>query len=177
MYRAVLAVCSSALFAAPLLGQTAATPSLPPQGAPVAPPVQSQDGVKSPGIATLISVVVPGGGQMYADKVGKGLALLGITYGSLIGGIVLSAGRASTCSVDGNGNLTSGCNVNRDLTPFYIGGAISVGTWIYSMATAGRDARAHNASLGLHATLPVEPMVQVGRNGRTNMGLRFAFGH
>src|SRR5580704_10860286 len=166
MYRTTLAVYFSALFAAPLFAQTTVTPSTTPQGTPVSPSVQYQDGVKSPGIATLISVVIPGGGQMYADKVGKGLALLGITYGSLIGGAVLST---TSCSV------YNGCSV--DLTPLYIGGVISLGTWIYSMATAGGDARDHNASLGLRATRLVEPVVEIARDGRTNIGLRVALSH
>jgi len=37
---------------------------------------------KSPGIAVLISLVIPGGGSMYCEKVGKGIGLL---IGTIIG--------------------------------------------------------------------------------------------
>jgi TM2 domain-containing membrane protein YozV/ribosomal protein L37E len=37
---------------------------------------------KSPGIAVLISLFIPGGGSMYCEKVGKGIALL---IGTIIG--------------------------------------------------------------------------------------------
>lgn len=45
---------------------------------------------KEVGIAILIGILVPGGGQLYAGDTSKGLRLLGLGYGSLVGGYVLA---------------------------------------------------------------------------------------
>lgn len=41
---------------------------------------------KDPGLAIIIGILLPGGGQIYAGDTAKGLTLLGVAYGSLIGG-------------------------------------------------------------------------------------------
>jgi TM2 domain-containing membrane protein YozV len=175
MYRSVLAVSLSLLLSTPLaaFGQ-ASSPS--PSTASIAP--ETQDGYKSPGIATLISVVVPGGGQMYAGKIGKGLVLLGISAGAVITGEALAVTTIGSCNVDANGNVSSSCgSINRTLAPLYIGTGVALGAWIYSMVTAGGDARAYNAKLGQRAELPVQPLIQRTATGATNFGLRVALGH
>src|SRR5580704_2248814 len=52
-------------------GQT----SDPAASAPASPSLQTQDGYKSPGIATVVSVFIPGGGSMYADRIPKGVTI------------------------------------------------------------------------------------------------------
>jgi hypothetical protein len=46
-------------------------------------PTQTIVGYKDPGVATLFGVLITGGGQMYAGRTGKGLALLGLGVGSV----------------------------------------------------------------------------------------------
>ncbi|MEO0556742.1 MAG: hypothetical protein AAF170_01025 [Bacteroidota bacterium] len=41
---------------------------------------------KDPGLAIIIGILLPGGGQIYAGDNTKGLTILGVAYGSLIGG-------------------------------------------------------------------------------------------
>ncbi len=38
-------------------------------------------GYKAPTVSTLLSVIVPGGGQLYAGETTKGATLLGVGYG------------------------------------------------------------------------------------------------
>ena len=45
---------------------------------------------KDPLIAIIIGLVVPGGGQLYAGDTPKGLMILGVGYGSLVGGWFLA---------------------------------------------------------------------------------------
>ena len=45
---------------------------------------------KDPGLAIIIGILLPGGAQIYAGDNDKGLMLLGVAYGSLIGGWFLA---------------------------------------------------------------------------------------
>ena len=87
---------------------------------------------KDPQLATIIGVLVPGGGQLYASRFGKGLTLL---LGSAAGvAIAVDAGH-SRCTV---GNT---CNRNA-VKALGIGSAAVL--WAYGWATAARDARLFN---------------------------------
>ena len=87
---------------------------------------------KDPNLATVLSVVVPGGGQLYAERWGKGLGLFGGTAAAV--GIAINASN-SRCTV---GNT---CNTHAVETGAIIAGAL---VWGYGWATAGRDARLRN---------------------------------
>ena len=136
--------------AALLLG---ATPALS-QQAPVRP-----EGYKDPGTATIIGLFVPGGGQLWVggEAKKKGLALLGLGYGSLI---LLPA-------VGGSAGSTA---------PVYLGVAGYFGTTLYGALTADDAANAHNRRLGGRVALleRVQPVVAPGRAG-TAVGLSLRF--
>lgn len=124
-------------------------------------------GAKDPGTATLISVLVVGGGQMYAGELGRGLLMLGGAYGAVIAGAVLS----SSASVDFNtGELDEG-----SLAPLYIGVLAATGIWIYGIVDAAPSARRMNAKRGLASGARVGPVLATSRGGQQLLGLKFAF--
>jgi TM2 domain-containing membrane protein YozV len=81
---------STTVKACPHCGYTATgTPAAPPTNAPVAAPTRQW----SPGIAAVLSLVIPGAGQMYKGKVGVGLLwLVAVVIGytaMIVPGIIL----------------------------------------------------------------------------------------
>ena len=116
---------------------------------------QQAPGYKDPGIATIISVVVPGGGQMYAGETKRGAMLLGIGMGGLIVGSA-----ASTTST----------------TPILAGSLLYLGTWIYGIMDASDSANRMNAKRGLAVgEVQVQPVVGVQREGGARVGLELRF--
>lgn len=85
---------------------------------------QSNQSPKDPTTATLISVVLTGGGHFYAGDNKTGAILLGIGVGApLIG--------ASASNIE-------------NFTPLYLGLAASLGAWVYGIATSADAAREYN---------------------------------
>lgn len=108
-------------------------------------------GYKDPGTATVISVIVPGGGQMYADELGRGLTMLGISFGAPIAGALTGS----------SGGVIAGL-------------AVSLATWVYGIVDAPRAARRYNAALGTRATsMPMTPFVAQGFADETRVGMSF----
>jgi hypothetical protein len=147
-------------------------------GASAAPasvqPPQTVVGYKDPRTATLFGVLITGGGQMYAGRTGKGLALLGLGVGSVIAGAAMSS--VATCSIvteaDPTGGVprtSSSCN-DGSLGPLYAGLGVAIGSWLYGAVTAGNDARAANATLSARAT----PMLRTGAH-RVGLGLAYSY--
>jgi hypothetical protein len=100
-------------------------------------------------IATLLAVVIPGSGHVYAGETGKGLALF--------------AGTAAAAGI-GYSYSKSKCpssNDNCDLTPMVAADAVALGLWIYGVIDA------HNATR--HTNL-----YAASRNGATLLGLKVA---
>lgn len=112
--------------------------------------------VKDPQLATVIGVLVPGGGQLYTSRYGKGLALL---LGSASGvGIAVDVSR-SRCTVANTCNRTA-------VEAAAIASAVVL--WGYGWATAGNDARLFNTQR-LNRT-SFAPFLD-RRDGRTLAGL------
>lgn len=158
----------SQIFAVLAAGSVAFSPLVAQQ--PVQPQQSVQSFPKDPGTATLISVLITGGGQMYSGEVGRGLAMLGIGTGAIIVGAVASSG--PSCNYDGfDASCTDG-----NSAPLVVGALVAVGTWVYSIVDAGNSARRYNAARGIRTALQtMEPRVRVGSNGRTNLGLSLTF--
>lgn len=103
---------------------------------------------KDPNRAAVIGVLIPGGGQFYAERFGKAAAVFGVT--ALSAGIAIDAGR--------NGNSTTE-------TMAIVAGGL---TWVYGWMTAAHDARLFNDQM-LNST-SMAPFVD-GRNGRLLAGM------
>ena len=58
-------------------------------------PASARASEKDPGIAIIIGILIPGGGQIYAGDTSKGLTILGIGYGSLLAGNILAVSTGS----------------------------------------------------------------------------------
>lgn len=95
---------------------------------------------KDPGTATLYAVLAPGVGHLYSGEKRKGLTLMLIGYGGLIGG---SLGSTLTCL------RATGCSY----TPMILGGVALLGAWGYGIYDAGNAARRTNARNGLTASI------------------------
>ena len=80
-------------------------------------PVSVAGQAKSAGIATILSVVIPGAGQMYAGEINRGLTILAVAVG---GGVLAGVG---------GGALT------------YVGVGVSVAAWIYGIVDAAPAVR------------------------------------
>jgi hypothetical protein len=118
---------------------------------------QQQPGYKDPGIATIASVVIPGGGQMYSGETKKGVALLGIGMGSLVLGYA--------ASVDGG-----------SAAPAAVGYLVYLGTWVYGIMDAGDSAHRMNAKNGMAVGgMRVAPTVGMQPEGGTRAGLEVRF--
>ena len=105
-------------------------------------------GSKSPGTATVISVIVPGGGQMYAEELGRGLTILGISTAAPLAGALTGS----------SGAVLAGL-------------AVSVAAWVYGIVDAPRAVRRHNTALGAVTSTPLIPIVALGTAGETRVGL------
>jgi hypothetical protein len=105
---------------------------------------------KSGTIATLLAVVVPGSGHIYAGETGKGLALFAGTVSAAVIGYSYSKSKCPSSSND-----------NCDVTPMVAADVVALGLWVYGVFDA------HNATR--HANLYVD-----ARNGATLVGLRVA---
>lgn len=119
---------------------------------------------KDPGVATIVSLLITGGGQMYAGETGRGLAMLGIGVGSLVLGTALS-----TTSCD---PFEYECTQN--LAPLTLGVLAAVGTWVYSIVDAPKSVQRQNLKRQ-NASARLRPNVGAGPQGQTHIGLSFRF--
>lgn len=132
------------------------------------PPV----GYKDPGTATLLSVVVPGGGQLYSGETNKGLMLLGGGLGGLILGTAMTTNSISaSCDYD---ELT--CSDDTNYLPMAVGYLAFFGTWVYGIIDADDSAQRMNAKRGMAQVLdgPVVPVLAASGDG-TRIGISIRF--
>jgi hypothetical protein len=114
---------------------------------------------KETGTATIISILIVGGGQIYAGETTRGLIMLGAAYGSIIAGAVLS-----TC------DIYSSCST----TPLAIGALAALGIYIYGIVDAAPSARRMNAKHGYKVS-SLSPVMRTGPNGFSQVGVSVAF--
>jgi hypothetical protein len=143
----------------------ASTPAL--AQAPQAPQV----GYKDPGTATLFSVVVPGGGQIYSGETQKGLLLMG---GGLAGLILGAAMTSSSAGVSCDDDFS--CEDDTNYAPAALGYLTYLGTWVYGIIDADDSANRMNASRGIARALSgnVAPLV-ASSGGDTSVGVTIRF--
>lgn len=136
--------------------------------APAARAQQRAEQYKDPGTATLLSVVIPGGGQLYSGETGKGAAILGVGLGSLLVGTALYA--ANPGGVDCNDNLD--CSAHDNVAPLLVGSLVYLGAWVYGISDASGSAKRMNSKHGVARLGPAEvtPLVAPSAHG-TTLGL------
>lgn len=171
-------VCTVATVAAVALSPAVSSAQLVPQSlrpdapmqhagsAPLSAPSSSATvGMKSAGTATLFSLLITGGGQLYNEETTKGVVMLtsGIAFTAL-----------ALAGVD-----EYGCDPDEVCYPWMlpagIGGALAVKIW--SIADAAGGARRFNerhqiASLSLQPSVSVKPF---GENKSVRLGVRGTF--
>ncbi|MEJ7811330.1 MAG: hypothetical protein WKG32_13040 [Gemmatimonadaceae bacterium] len=138
-------------------------------GAQTSAPGQARPpaGFKDAGTGTLISVLIAGGGHLYAGESGKGVTLL---LGYVVGSGVALAGASSACGY---------YSCEDHSSQIAVGLSIAVASWIYGIADSGGAARRANARNGFAAgQLPlVTPVVSGGPGGGAQVGVRIALRH
>ena len=125
-------------------------------------------GYKDPGTATIISVLIPGGGQMYSGETQRGLTLLGIGVGGLVVGTALSASSVG-CDDDS-------CDADANFLPLAIGYLAYLGSWAYGIMDADDSAERMNAKRGVAVgRAEVAPAVGVAPTGGARVGITVRF--
>jgi hypothetical protein len=118
---------------------------------------------KDAGVATLLSVVIPGAGQLYAEETGRGLAFLVgtaafVTIGYEIGKKPIAPILVGPITIPGDpGHVDAG--------PVIAGCALGAALWIWSALDAGPAARRTNAKRARVSVIPT----------RGGAGVRIAF--
>jgi hypothetical protein len=151
MNRLMLALALAALTAA-------ATPAAAQRATP---PV----GFKDPGTATLIGVLVPGGGQIYAGETKKGLTLLGVGVGGLVVGTAMTV---SSGDVDCDDDFD--CDSDSSALPAILGYAVYLGSWVYGIIDADDSANRMNAQRGMAGVTPF--VTRVGEGTGVGVSIR-----
>lgn len=122
---------------------------------------------KDEGTATLLSVLITGGGQFYAEETNKGLALLLIGGGSLVVGAILGSAIPKKTDL-GYGITTEEYNS----TFFWLGTAVYLGTWIYGIADAPKAVRRYNQKYGFSLNnVKIKPFFARDRRAGASYGL------
>jgi hypothetical protein len=118
---------------------------------------EGDPGYKDPGTATLLSLLIAGGGQIYAGESGSGFFYL---FGSLAA-IGIGAG------------LTQ-CDFSCDYTPLYVGAGVALLLDLVSLADASPAAHRHNRKLAAkRAAQSFSPYVLPTSSG-TTLGMRIS---
>ena len=131
----------------------------------VVPEIQAgTPGYKDGGTATLLSLLITGGGQFYAGETGKGAFFL---VGA-IAAVGIGAGLSSS---------ECGFSCDDNLQPLYIGAGVAVFLSLASVFDAAPAARRHNRKLAARrASLgSISPMLLPTSSG-TKVGLNLAVG-
>ena len=99
---------------------------------------------KDEDLALVFSILLTGGGHLYSGETSKGITLLAIGLGAVVGGAVLT-------------------NATDSIAPYLIGATISLGAWIYGISDAKASVRRQNALNGFALVpAPVEADGHVG---------------
>jgi opacity protein-like surface antigen len=129
-------------------------------------------GYKDPGTATIMSVIIPGGGHLYSGETKKGAMILGVGLGGLVLGSALTAGSAGIdCDYD-----DFECEDNTSYLPAAAGYLLYLGSWVYGIMDGSDSAARMNAKNGLAVGgVRVQPAVGVQPQGGAQVGLELRF--
>ena len=108
---------------------------------------------------TLYGAALWGGGHLYAGETNRGMVLLGIGAGSILLGSALVGD-------------------DLDLTPLYLGYAVSLGAWGYSIYDGGKAVERHNERVRSMSDVRIDVMPAVATQNRApapGVALRMSF--
>jgi hypothetical protein len=123
--------------------------------------IQQAPAEKVPALAGGMSFLVPGLGSLYAGNSGHGLTHLVVAAGSFAGLLATN----SSCEI-----IFAGPDSNCTGVAFF--GIVFVGNWIWSIATAAKDANAYNRSLYSTGLQVAPDLVAIRSSGQTTIGLQ-----
>jgi TM2 domain-containing membrane protein YozV len=124
---------------------------------------------KDPGTATILSVLIPGAGQMYAGATSRGLLVLGGFIAAPVAGLLLSSNDGT---LDDLASLFGGPGAINE--PLYIGLVVGMGIYIWSIVDAAPTTRRMNRARGL-AALAKAPVHIAHVDGRRQVGVKIVF--
>ena len=139
----------------------------------LAAPLAAQRARKDPGVATLVAVAVPGGGQMYAGEVGKGLGLFFGSAAAVGVGAGFSAREKCLTLVTPDpfgGRFTTRECEGGDWRPLYVGAGLAAVVWLYGVVDAAPAARRFNRRHGLARFGEFRPLIAGGPPGSVRAG-------
>jgi len=129
---------------------------------------QKDPSYRDPGTATIYSVVLPGGGQLYSGETTRGLMLLGGSSAAILAGSALS----SPAKCDYDAAFSFSCKEANN-TPLRIGMLASLGIWGYGIYDAKKSAERMNLKRE-HHTARIEPTFDV-RGSQSVVGVKIGF--
>jgi len=142
----------------------------------VMPAVAAAQGIKpdpsyrDPGTATIYSVVLPGGGQLYSGETKRGLAMLVGSGAAVLAGTALSS--PATCDYDPSSFSGLSCK-EANYTPRTIGLLAYAGIWAYGIFDAKKSAERQNTRRSKQAGR-IEPLVTRVAD-KTILGVQLGF--
>ena len=132
---------------------------------------------RNPDSAFCLACAIAGGGHLYSGETVKGVALLGIAAGGLIGGAVLSSGDGSDdpLECDYDIELHECRDDDGSKTPLLVGAGIAAASWIYGILDSRASAERMNARNGIQlgdARVGMQPVLDASR-GQPRAGMQF----
>lgn len=97
------------------------------------------EGYKDPATATLVSILVPGGGQFYAGRSVKGAGLLITSIAAPLVASQVVANDLENCA-----SSRSGCDADDSLGALYVGIGVGTAAWLIGVVSASGDAKKAN---------------------------------
>jgi len=134
-----------------------------------APQIRQQpnlgDSRKDPAVAFLFSLLITGGGDVYAHAYGNAA----LSWGMSVLGLVVWASALDDVPVCFGSGLSRSCTTTADTDKAALGASMVFAAWVTSMIDAPISARRYNREHGF------DPVVGLDRRGATRLGLAFRF--
>lgn len=121
---------------------------------------------KDPGTAQIVGIVIVGGGHFYAGESGTGALLLGSA--------ILAPTIGTAIGASNTGNAIRSGNTSSVTGPVYVGLAVTLGAWIYSIVDSPKAAKRTNEKNGLTLSKKVQISPTMLTTKENNSGYGFS---